>query len=65
MGTSVYQQCSGFRCQVSATKFDPLCRSRSRKEISFSGVGIQLQPNQRSAQPLAAEATSLIENETS
>jgi len=32
-----------FRCQVSATEFDPLFRCRSWNGLSFTGVGLQLQ----------------------
>ena len=42
-------QVSGFppkADQVSATKFDTLCRSRTINGLSFTSVGCQLQPNQ-------------------
>ena len=51
MGDYVCQQCSGVppeADQVSATEFDPLSRSRSLNGLSFTGVGLQLQPNQYS-----------------
>ena len=36
---------SGFGCQVSATKFGPLCRSRLWNGLSLTSVGLQMQPN--------------------
>ena len=36
---------SGFGCQVSATEFDPLCRSRSLNGQSFTRVGLQFLTN--------------------
>jgi hypothetical protein len=46
MGDYVAQLCSGVWCQVSATEFDPLRRSRSSNGLYFTGVGLQLHPNQ-------------------
>ena len=48
MGDYVYQQCSGFRFQVSANQFVPLYRSRSCNGSDLARPSIRPRPRTRS-----------------